>query len=104
MISTHCHQVRRHFLRRLLLAASLTAPAIVSLAAEPAPAAAQEDPMRFVRGAQTWASNCGRCHNMRDPKELRDDQWRAVVAHMRIRAHLTGGEARDVLEFLQQSN
>ena len=66
------------------------------------PEAAQSDPMQFARGAQTWASTCARCHNMRDPKELRDDQWRATVAHMRVRAGLTGQEARDV--FLQGSN
>lgn len=62
------------------------------------------DPMKFARGAQTWADTCARCHNMRDPKELRDDQWRAAVAHMRVRAGLTGQEARDVLAFLQGSN
>jgi cytochrome c1 len=66
--------------------------------------AAPADPMQFSRGAQAWANNCTRCHNMRDPKELRDDQWRAAVTHMRIRAGLTGQEARDILAFLQRSN
>lgn len=64
----------------------------------------QADPMVFARGAKAWANNCGRCHNMRDPSELRDDQWRPSVAHMRVRAGLTGKEARDILEFLQESN
>ena len=63
-----------------------------------------QDPMQFSRGAQAWANNCARCHNMRDPKELRDDQWRAAVSHMRVRAGLTGQEARDILVFLQGSN
>ncbi len=72
--------------------------------AQDAPAVSQSDPMQFARGAQTWADNCARCHNMRDPKELRDDQWRAVVSHMRVRGGLTGQEARDVLAFLQGSN
>ncbi len=66
--------------------------------------ATQLDLMQFARGAQTWANTCARCHNMRDPKELRDDQWRAVVSHMRVRGNLTGKEARDVLVFLQGSN
>jgi cytochrome c1 len=66
--------------------------------------AAAPDPMQFSRGAQTWANNCARCHNMRGANELRDDQWRAAVAHMRVRAGLTGQEARDVLAFLQGSN
>ena len=68
------------------------------------PVATDTDPMQFARGAQTWANTCSRCHNMRDPKELRDDQWRSAVAHMRVRAGLTGQEARDVLKFLQGSN
>jgi cytochrome c1 len=72
--------------------------------AQDEPAVSQPDPMQFARGAQTWADNCARCHNMRDPKELRDDQWRVVVSHMRVRAGLTGQEARDVLAFLQGSN
>jgi len=69
-------------------------------------AAAQDngDPMAFVRGAQSWADNCARCHNMRDPAEFRDDVWEPTVLHMRIRAGLTGQEARDILTFLQKSN
>lgn len=62
------------------------------------------DPAAFARGAKAWADNCSRCHNMRDPKELRDDQWKPVVSHMRIRAGLTEGQARDILMFLQESN
>ena len=64
----------------------------------------QNDPMQFARGAKSWADNCARCHNMRDPKELRDDQWRAAVAHMRVRAGLTAKESEDILAFLQGSN
>lgn len=55
-------------------------------------------------GAKLWANNCARCHNMRDPAEFRDDQWRVIVTHMRIRAGLSGGEAREILQFLQSSN
>ena len=58
----------------------------------------------FIRGAQAWANHCTRCHNIRDPKELRDDQWKVVVSHMRIRAGLTGQQTRDILKFLQESN
>ncbi|EDY83317.1 hypothetical protein VDG1235_2943 [Verrucomicrobiia bacterium DG1235] len=58
----------------------------------------------FAKGASIWANTCVRCHNMRDPKELDDFQWKATLSHMRIRAGLTGQDARDVLAFLQQSN
>ena len=64
----------------------------------------QDDPGRFARGAQAWANNCGSCHNLRPATDLRDDQWRVVVSHMRVRADLTGQEARDILKFLQESN
>jgi len=68
------------------------------------PTSTKADPLQFARGAKAWADNCARCHNMRNPKELRDDQWRAAMAHMRVRAGLTGQETRDVLAFLQGSN
>ncbi|WP_354696172.1 c-type cytochrome [Elongatibacter sediminis] len=55
-------------------------------------------------GARTWAENCNRCHNARDPQDLRDDQWTTSVFHMRVRAGLTGKQTRDVLEYLQTAN
>lgn len=87
----------------LLLAVTVVATQSRALAADTA-ATSLPDPAQFARGAQTWANTCARCHNMRDPKELRDDQWRAAMAHMRVRAGLTGQETRDVLAFLQGSN
>lgn len=58
----------------------------------------------FAQGAKSWANNCSRCHNIRDPQDLRDDQWITSVFHMRIRAGLTGQQTRDILTFLQESN
>jgi len=55
-------------------------------------------------GASTWANNCTRCHEMRSPTEFRDDIWKPIMAHMRLRAGLTGEQQRDVLAFLQASN
>lgn len=57
-----------------------------------------------IAGAKTWAQNCSRCHNARDPADLRDDQWISTAFHMRIRAGLTGQQTRDVLTFMQDSN
>jgi len=56
------------------------------------------------KGAKAWSDNCGRCHNIRDGKELRDDQWISTMMHMRVRAGLTGEDTRDILSFLQASN
>ena len=58
----------------------------------------------LAAGAKTWVENCTRCHNLRAPNELRDDEWITSVFHMRIRAGLTGKETRDVLTFLQAAN
>ena len=58
----------------------------------------------FMRGVKAWADNCARCHNVRDPKELSDDEWITTTYHMRMRAGLTGQETRDIIKFLQKSN
>ena len=58
----------------------------------------------FAAGAKSWADNCARCHNMRDPQDFRDDQWITTAFHMRLRAGLTGQQTRDILTFLQASN
>lgn len=56
------------------------------------------------RGAKAWAENCVRCHNARDPREFRDDLWKPIVYHMRVRAGLTGQQTRDILRYIQESN
>lgn len=66
--------------------------------------AQKSDAGSFARGAKAWADNCGRCHNLRNPKEFSDAQWKVIVSHMRLRAGLTGQEERDILKFLQGSN
>ena len=55
-------------------------------------------------GAQLWADNCSRCHNIRPPQSYSDTQWEAVVMHMRLRANLTGTEQREITRFLQASH
>lgn len=55
-------------------------------------------------GVQLWGENCGRCHNIRNPKSYSDAQWEIVMVHMRTRANLTSDEASKILEFLQAAN
>ena len=62
------------------------------------------DMAQFARGAQKWSNTCMRCHNMREPQEFSDQEWRPVMMHMRIRAGLTGQDAEDILAFMQKSN
>lgn len=88
--------------------ATAIAPASDSV---PAPAPAPEiatsaalDMVAFARGAKAWANTCSRCHNMRDPKDLTDRQWKVVTTHMRLRAGLDGQQVRDITAFLQASD
>lgn len=52
-------------------------------------------------GAQLWAENCQRCHNMRSPSSYNDAQWEDVMMHMRVRANLTPEEQKKIQEFLK---
>ena len=80
---------------------------IATGAADPALAAGDDtksDPAQIARGAKAWASQCGRCHNIRPPKSLSDEEWSVSVTHMRVRANLPGTVARDIEAFLKASN
>ena len=52
-------------------------------------------------GAQLWAENCSRCHNVRSPDYYSPGQWAIVGQHMRVRGYLTGQEERQITAFLQ---
>lgn len=57
-----------------------------------------------ARGKKVWTQNCARCHEMRDPKDLTDREWPAVIRHMRVRGGLTGQEERDLFELFIKGN
>lgn len=97
----------------MMVAAAATAAALLAgqagaqqSAATSSPALQPQsaDPMAVVQGGKLWGQNCAQCHNPRDPKDMSNEQWRVSVSHMRIRAGLTGQEARDILRFLQATN
>lgn len=48
--------------------------------------------------------NRTRRHNLRDPREFNDDQWRAIVTHMRVYAGFAGQDTRYLSSFLQTSS
>ena len=52
-------------------------------------------------GSQLWSENCARCHNAPGRSVYTPEEWEVVGMHMRMRAHLTGEEARKIVEFLQ---
>ena len=55
-------------------------------------------------GAQLWAENCIRCHNIRSPGSLSDAQWDVALLHMRVRANLTAEEHRKILAFMKTAH
>lgn len=57
-----------------------------------------------ARGAGEWATNCVRCHEMREPSEFDDALWKPVLMHMRLEGGLTGQQTRDILAFIQSSD
>jgi mono/diheme cytochrome c family protein len=85
-------------------AIGLTILAMVALLAGPATVQAQVNPVLIGEGAQVWANNCGRCHNIRPPTERTDAQWTIILMHMRARANLTRHQAEAVLAYLQATN
>ena len=75
-----------------------------SSAAPPGGENAQAGATPEKSGAELWAENCNRCHNVRPPPSFSDAQWQVIVHHMRERANLTGEEARAITVFLQSAN
>jgi len=57
-----------------------------------------------VDAAKLWAQTCQQCHNLRPASSFSDAQLQVIVHHMRVRANLTGKEARAILEFMKQAN
>mgnify|MGYP003124380401 CR=1 FL=1 len=55
-------------------------------------------------GAQLWANNCVRCHNIPPPNAYNDNEWDAIVNHMQKVAGLTVSDADKITEFLKSSN
>jgi cytochrome c5 len=107
--------MRARIIATTLLAGTFTA-AIATLtagcatrASTPATAAATTQPAMAAvtaeqSGAQLWTDNCRRCHNLRGPETFSPAQWEVVVHHMRLRANLTGEEARKVTAFLKSAS
>ena len=54
-------------------------------------------------GAQLWAENCARCHNVRSPGSYSPVEWEVAMFHMRVRANLTPEEQQKILAFLKSA-
>lgn len=63
-----------------------------------------KDPAKNETGAQIWSENCMRCHQLRSPSQYTPAQWGVIVQYMRLKAGLTGEQARKVLAFLKSAS
>lgn len=68
------------------------------------PGSPGEDQALVAYGAEVYGYSCGRCHNPRAAVERSDEEWAAILTHMRVRADLTGRQARAVMAFLTALN
>ncbi len=84
--------------------ATFAADASLSAGATSTRASIKEDAGQFARGAVQWQQVCGSCHNLRSPSELTNAEWDVAMGQMRVRARLTGQQARDITAFLKASN
>ena len=53
-------------------------------------------------GAQLWAENCQRCHNIPSPSTFSPEKWETVGMHMQSRGLLTDKERDKIVAFLKQ--
>lgn len=54
-----------------------------------------------AQGEQLYRGHCGACHRLRDPSEQTRERWAWAVERYGDRAHLSDGERRLVLAYLQ---
>ena len=55
-------------------------------------------------GAELWAQNCIRCHNIPSPSAYSDVEWETIGLHMKERANMTSEQIDKIVEFLQAAN
>ena len=65
--------------------------------------AAKSESSTGLSGEELWTNNCLRCHNLRPPTMYTPAQWDVIVHHMRIRANITGADARAIADFLKSA-
>lgn len=68
-------------------------------ATTPATHTAQDDAMR-LEGEKRFHANCGRCHAA--PPKFPPRMAATIVRHMRVRATITGEDARFILHYLSE--
>ena len=82
-----------------IIAISVTALALVASSCT-----SQREIAARKSGAELWAQNCIRCHNIPSPPSYTDVQWETIGLHMRERANMTDEQIKKIVAFLQTAN
>ena len=64
----------------------------------------QREMASLKSGAELWAQNCIRCHNIPSPPSYTDTQWKTIGLHMKERANMTDEQITKIVEFLKTAN
>ncbi|HDO27979.1 MAG TPA: cytochrome c [Bacteroidetes bacterium] len=78
--------------------------AVAAIAIISSSCTAQREIAAQKSGAELWAQNCIRCHNIPSPPSYTDVQWETIGLHMRERANMTSGQIKKIVAFLQTAN
>jgi mono/diheme cytochrome c family protein len=57
-----------------------------------------------LTGSDLYAIHCGRCHPERYATEFSANQWKTIMAEMRVRANLPEDQAKAILKYLQEDS
>jgi hypothetical protein len=83
---------------------SKTAKPVEQMAAADSSKEKPKNASRKLSGAELYSMNCNRCHQERYPTERTAAQWRTILLHMEVRANLPAGQARTILQYLQDNS
>jgi len=75
-----------------------------ALAGSSEPSDTSADSSGGLSGEELWSNNCQRCHNLRSPAMQTPVEWQIIVHHMRVRANITGSDARAIADFLKSAS
>lgn len=87
-----------------LILMSLLAFSVAAIAIFSGSCTTQREVAAQKSGAELWAQNCIRCHNIPSPSAYSDVEWETIGLHMQERANMTDEQIEKIVAFLQTAN
>jgi mono/diheme cytochrome c family protein len=54
----------------------------------------------ITEGEKTYKSNCGKCHELKDPAEFSQKEWGPIMRSMAKKAHLDDAQKNNVTAYV----